>query len=76
MPNLQHVPCCLIANPHHHLIYFHWGGKKKDNDLVTRGVSCLQDQIYESFIHDPFEWIWLWKLTNWMDDGFFHTLSP
>jgi len=38
--------------------------------------ELLQDQIYESFIHDPFEWIWLWKLTNWMDDGFFHTLSP
>jgi hypothetical protein len=73
MPNSQHVPCCLIANPHPHLIYacstsekstsplnLHpLGGKlKKDNDLVTRGVEWVVCKIKFMNLHP-------WSI--WMD---------
>jgi hypothetical protein len=64
----MHLP--QVRTPHHHLIYFHWGEtKKKENDFGYKRVSCLQDQIYESFIHDPFEWMSMEinKLDGWMD---------
>ncbi len=28
-----------------------------DNDFGYKRSELLQDQIYESFIHDPFEWM-------------------
>ncbi len=44
------------------------GNKKKDNDFgYERRSELLQDQIYESFIHDPFEWMAMEinKLDGW-----------
>jgi hypothetical protein len=66
----MHIP--QVKNSHPHLIYacstsenftsplnlLTLGGEKKDNDFGYKGVSCCcKIKIYESFIHDPFEWM-------------------
>jgi len=82
MPNLQHVPCCLIGNPHPHLIYACSTSKNSTSPLDLLPLGGKQKTRRMTLVTR--EWVvckikfmnlssmihlngWLWKLTNWMD---------